>query len=234
MLKRFLLIATLGIAAMNPLSAEPLNYNIITLSSSARESVQRDTMQVVFSIRENGRDRTTVSNTVTERSNRVLQKIRANKALQGELSARNIYPHYPDGNPKKAQIWQDEARITVRSKDFEALTKLMAAVQNDAAVDSLAFTVSRDLQEKTRKNLTESAIRNFREQAQTITRALGSSSYKIVSLNINSNDYNGYAYAAAPMMRAKAEYAGDAAPVPEAEAGDQEITMNVSGSIQVQ
>ncbi len=233
MLKKTALLMAFGAASIAPVAAEPLNYNVVTLSASARESIKRDTMEVVLSIRESGRERMRVNNAVTERSNRVLQQIRANKKLESELSSRNAYPYYIDGNPKKAQVWQDEARITVRSKDFEALSKLIAAVQNDAAVSSLDFTVSSDLQDKTQKSLTDAAIRNFREQAQNITRALGASTYKIVTLDVNSGGYSGYRMDM--MARSKGMSAvAEAAAIPEVEAGNQEIQMNVSGSIQVQ
>ena len=210
-------------------SAESLNYNIVHLSAQSVLSVPRDTMEAILVIEKAGKDRQSVSNEVTERSNRVLQKIKSVSAVQGELSSRDAYPMYKNADDKKP-VWHDTARITVKSRDFDKLSQLIADVQTDAALGDLNFSVSREIRAQNDRTLIEDAIKKFREQANHITRALGGKSYKIVQLDINRSArvFNG------ALRMATATRSVDAAAVPEVEAGKEELTANVSGSIQVQ
>ena len=210
--------------------ADNLNYGVVSLSANAAEMVQRDTMSVVLSIQESGADRQKVSNTVTERSNQVLQKLRQNKVLDGSISNRRVYPAYENNN-RKTPVWHDIAEISVSSKDFAAMSKFLAAVQNEAAIGHLNFSVSKSERQKMQEKLITQAIHNFQQQAQVITRAMGRKDYKIINIDINGNRFHDYGVvrSAAPMMT-KSMNAAEM----EVESGESEVSVNVSGSIQVQ
>ncbi len=209
------------------LRAESLNYNVVSLSTTVQESVQNDTMQVTFSIEEQGHDRVTVSNAVTERSNRVLQYLRGKKSLNSQLSARHAYPSYIDNNPKNGTIWHDSIHINVDSKNIDELSQAIAQVQKDAAVSQLTFTVSNKRQNEINERLLTRAIEQFRNKAKTITKAMGGSNYKIINMDINENG-RVMTHAATRMLKS-AESA-----MMEIESGNSEVGINISGSIQVQ
>ncbi|MBR7002505.1 MAG: SIMPL domain-containing protein [Neisseriaceae bacterium] len=213
-----------------PLWADNLNYGVVSFSATATETVKQDTMNATLSIRESGGDRQKVSNAVTERSNRVLAALKKYSDLNGALTARRTYPVYD--NNRKNPVWHDMADITVKSTDFAAMSRFLAAVQNDAAIGNLHFSVSDSVQHKTLEKLLTQAIGNFKQQAQVITNAMGGKAYKIVQMDLNGGNVMIYrnAVRSAAMMTKSA----DAVEMNIEEAGDSEIRLDISGSIQVQ
>lgn len=213
-----------------PLWADNLNYGVVSFSATATETVKQDTMNATLSIRESGGDRQKVSNAVSGRSNRVLAALKKYPDLNGALSSRRTYPAY-DSN-RKNPVWHDMADITVKSTNFAAMSRFLAAVQNDAAIGNLHFSVSDSVQHKTREKLLTQAIGNFKQQAQVITNAMGGKAYKIVQMDLNGGNVMIYrnAVRSAAMMTKSA----DAVEMNIEEAGDSEIRLDISGSIQVQ
>ena len=213
-----------------PLWADNLNYGVVSFSATATETVKQDTMNATLAIRESGGDRQKVSNAVSERSNRVLAALKKYPDLNGALSSRRTYSAY-DSN-RKNPVWHDMADITVKSTDFAAMSRFLAAVQNDAAIGNLHFSVSDSVQHKTLEKLLTQAIGNFKQQAQVITNAMGGKAYKIVQMDLNGGNVMIYrnAVRSAAMMTKSA----DAVEMNIEEAGDSEIRLDISGSIQVQ
>ena len=69
----------------SPLAAEPLNYNVVSFSESASTIVTNDLMTATLTIREEGSDRQTVSNAVTNRLNIVNARIAANRQFKSDI-----------------------------------------------------------------------------------------------------------------------------------------------------
>lgn len=232
MLKPAALCLALSLAAA-PVWAEPLNYNVVSFSESAVATINKDLMTANLRIQEDGTNRQTVSNTVTNRLNALTARIKADKSLKSELVGRSVYPRY---NKQKIVGYTDIAYIQVESKDFQALNKLIAASQNEAALENVDFSVSAEKRSETVNNLSRQALKNFTARAQVLSDTLGfGGRYKIVNINIQS-DFRSYAKtAAAPMMARMADTQYEAA-APEMninEPGTEEIVQTVNGSVQM-
>ena len=233
MLKPAALCLALSLAAA-PVWAEPLNYNVVSFSESAVATINKDLMTANLRIQEDGTNRQTVSNTVTNRLNALNARIKADKSLKSELVGRSVYPRY---NKQKIVGYTDTAYIQVESKDFQALNKLIAASQNEAALENVDFSVSAEKRSETVNNLSRQALKNFTARAQVLSDTLGfGGRYKIVNINIQS-DFRSYAKtAAAPMMARGIGGMQAEAAAPEmdiAEPGTEEIVQTVNGSVQM-
>ena len=223
------------LAAVLPVAAEPLNYNVVEFSESATATVPNDTLTVHFNISEEGKSRGQVSNTVTRRLNILSHRIEANPKFESELLNRSVSPNYEYKNGKSTLIgWRDSATLMVRSKDFQALSKLIADSQSEGAVDNMSFSVSTEKRNEIIDRISKEALTNFRKRADSITRTLGFNSYKIVRLSLNS-DFNTSSADYNPVARYKTA-ALEAAAAPEAimsNPGTQEVRQTVQGSIQM-
>lgn len=231
--KTYLTVACLALSLIAPAFADNLNYGVVSFTASATDTVKRDLMTATLSIREQGSDRQKVSNTVTERSNQVLATLKKYSHLDGALTARRAYPVYSNNN-RKTPVWHDAADISVKSTDFAEMSRFLAAVQNNAAIGDLHFSVSDSVQSKTRERLLNQAIGNFKQQAQVITQAMGGKGYKIVQMDLNGDNMVIYrsVRTAAPMMAKSADAVE--MNIDNEDAGDSEIRLDISGSIQVQ
>lgn len=234
--KRTLAALVAGMLAAAPAQAEELHYNIAEFDESASVRVPNDTMSVVLRVQETAASRQAASNRVTERLNAVLARAKANKDFETESGNRSVYPQYDD---KHAAIkaWTDTAEIRVKSRDFGALAKLAADSQKEAMLDGVSFSVSPKKYAAAVEEASEKALQAFRRRAQSVSRSLGFSGYKIVRVQLtqsfeNSDEGMGAAlYAAAPM---EASLKSRAAPVMDTDGGMREIRQSIRGSVQMQ
>lgn len=223
----------LPLLAALPVSAEPLNYNVVSFSETASATVANDTMKITFAVEESGKDRRDVSNRVTRRLNALNARIFADKTFKGAMGNRSAHAVYDD----KGRItgWKDTAYISVESKNFQALSQLAASSQNDAAVRGMQFSVSPEKRSATTDELSRQALKNFRTRAEFISNTLGFRGYKIVNIQIDNN-FTAYR-SAAPVAMRSAKAAGEesdaAVQIDTSNPGTEEIMQTVSGSIQM-
>ena len=205
-------LTALLLAASLPVTAESLNYNIVEFSESANMEVPRDTMTAHFSVNAEGKDRQAVNQAFMKKFNQ-FNKISQNSKFKAELMERNASPRYQYTNGKRTQTgWEEHAYFKVESKDFEAL-------------------------EETVDQLSKAVILRFKDRAQNLAQTLGFSSYKIVKLNLGhiGNRQVGGDFARAKMLRAApvAEIAAGIEDGIPASPGSEEISLTVSGSVQM-
>ena len=128
-------------------------------------------------------------------------------------------------------------KISQNSKDFEALNRLIADSINIAVLESSSFSVSKEKREETVDQLSKAVILRFKDRAQNLAQTLGFSSYKIVKLNLGhiGNRQVGGDFAHAKMLRAipAAEMAAEIEDGIPASPGSEEISLTVSGSVQM-
>ena len=233
-------LTALLLAASLPVAAESLNYNIVEFSESANMEVPRDTMTAHFSVNAEGKDRQAVNQAFMKKFNQFNQfnKISQNSKFKAELMERNASPRYQYTNGKRTQTgWEEHAYFKVESKDFEALNRLIADSINIAVLESSSFSVSKEKREETVDQLSKAVILRFKDRAQNLAQTLGFSSYKIVKLNLGhiGNRQLGGDFARATMLRAApvAEMAAGIEDGVPASPGSEEISLTVSGSVQM-
>lgn len=228
-------IAVLGIAlgASTLAHAKDLNYNIIQLSDSAQLNVPQNQLNVTLVVETNHptRDQATRDNTI--KLNRVMHAIEQ-AGVKGQLLNRNVHERTEYVNNKvEKRGWTDYAQLSVYSEDTAKVNQVVAQVQEDARLESQSYGLTTAARRQYEMQLTEQAIRNFQQQAQHITTVMGAKRYKIVEINVgNVNEQIRPRMYAANMAKMEAADAGGA--VARDMAGETEIQVNVTGSIQLQ
>ncbi|MFV2029374.1 SIMPL domain-containing protein [Neisseria sp. S1] len=235
MLNKPLALGMLAAAAALPAQAETLNYNIVEFSESASIEVPRDIMTIRLTINEEGADRAAVNRAFVQKYNSLNRRLESNRAFKSELLNRNAYPRYQYKNGKQTQIgWQESAQIKVESKDFAALNRLIAEAQNEASLNDTSFSISDKKREEVIDEVSKAALNRFKNRADTLSRTLGFSGYKIVRLNLGQigNQPLEYAAPVAAMRTMKmSDSAGEIAEAPNP--GTEDISITVNGTIQM-
>ena len=229
-------VAVLGVAlsAASWAQAKDINYNIIQLSDSAQMNVPQNQLNVTLVVESTAANRNDASRDNTLKLNRVMAAIEQ-AGLKGQLLNRSVNEQNEYVNNKvEKRGWRDYAQFSVFSEDTAKVNQLVAAVQQDARLESQNYGLTTVARRQYELQLTEQAIRNFQQQAQHIATVLGARNYKIVEMNVgnvNINQRQTRMYALA--SSAKMEMA-DGGAVANDMAGETEISVNVSGSIQLQ
>jgi predicted secreted protein len=227
------LAAALCLAAAWPRAfAEPNPpvANQLSLSASATTEVVNDTLSIVFSTQREGTDPAVVQAQLTQALNTALTEARkAARPGQVDVSTGNfsVQPRYmPKGEPSK---WQGTVELRVEGKDFDALTRLVGRIQS-LSVSQVGYRLSREAREKAEAEVSAQAIARFRAQAETYAKTFGFGSVTLRAVEVSTNA------SGPPMPRfrvASAEMAPAAAPLPVA-AGNSEVSVVVTGSVQMQ
>lgn len=230
-----LLVATSTLGSWGIAHAQPAEVlrNVVVLSASGNVEVQQDWLQMNLSAARDGSDAATVQKQLQQAVDAALQTLKPQakgQDMQVRSGSFGVYPR--NGSDGKIKGWQGRAEIVVEGKDFARISQAAAQVK-DMTVSGMGFGLSQEGRDKVQAQAQSQAIDNFKQRATSLAKQFGFNSYTLREVSVNNQD--GF-YAprmqrlnvAAPMA-AKLEMAD---PVP-VEAGKEQVTVNVSGSVQL-
>ena len=163
---------------------------------------------------------------------------RADAALRQAKGVDNVTAHsgsftvYPSTDRDgRISAWRGRTEVVLESKDFAAASKLAGKMSDSMQVGSVTFSLSPEAQRAAEQKLSTQAIASFKQQAQSSAQAFGYSGYAIREVNIG---HNGSSPRPVMMMAARSMGADAKMSAPMAlEGGTSTVTVNVSGSVQM-
>ena len=228
LLSRFFLTVFVVISS-GVVYAESLNYNLVELSAQASRQVSNDVMQATLFAEATGPQPGALAATVNKQLANAVADTKKIKNVRVENGDYYSQANYQEG---KQQGWRTRGEVRVQSSDFAALATLIGELQSDGMqLGNMQFSVSPQLRESVEAELTRAAIKAFQQRAEIVRDSLNSKAVKIVTLRL---DAQGSFPPPRPMYKVNAMMAMDAAAAPPAEAGNSEITVVASGSVQVE
>jgi predicted secreted protein len=219
-------LITLPAAAQSPLPVA----NQLSLSASASSEVANDLLSITFATQREGAEPAAVQAQLAKALDAALAEARkAARPGQVDISTGNfsVQPRY--GSKGEATKWQGTAELRAEGRDVEALTQLVSRIQS-LSVAQVSWGLSRETREKVQADVSAAAIARFLRQAEAHAKAFGFSGVTLRAVEVSSSD------GGAPMPRFRAAAAdmamSAAAPLPVA-AGKAEVSVTVSGSVQM-
>ena len=175
-------------------------------------------------------DRSDQLKQVVEAALRSLQPQAQGQDMQVHSGSFGVYPRQDDQG--KIKGWQGRAEVVLEGRDFARISQAAAQVQ-DMAVSSMGFGLSRGGRQKVLEQAQADAIGQFKQRASFLAKQFGFSGYTLREVNVNTQDgFYAPRMQRAGLVMAVAEKADMASPVP-VEAGKEQVTVQVSGSIQL-
>lgn len=224
-----LIIAASAVAGAAQAEQPPMQ-GVVSLSASATVEVTKDLLNVVLATTREGQDAATVQTQLKQALDAALAEARK-QAKPGQIDIQtgnfSLYPRYaPKGG---INGWQGTAELVIEGKDTAGIGALTGRITT-MTVARVSQGVSRELREKVEGELTAQAIARYRAKAGDYAKQFGYAGYVIREVNVGTSEPPGFA--PMPMVRAKAMSmaADEALPV---EAGKAQISVNVSGSVQL-
>jgi predicted secreted protein len=228
---KFLAAALCGLVLL-PAAAQtaaPVS-NQLSLSASASAEVANDLLSITFATQREGADAAAVQAQLAKALEAALAEARkAARPGQVDISTGNfsVHPRYmPKGERTQ---WQGTAELRAEGRDIEALSQLVSRIQS-LSVAQVSWGLSRETREKMQAEVSAAAIARFMRQADAHAKAFGFSGVTLRAVEVSNND------GAAPMPRfraAAAEMAMASAPPLPVGPGKSEVSVTVSGSVQM-
>jgi len=236
--------ALVFIATFNPVMAEDVKSGnrdggtYLNISATERTTVREDLLIASLRFEKDGEDAKDVQNAI----NRLISKAveMAQKVPEVKVSTEQYYvyqfnpdPRPYDGKGPKEQkmMWRGGQGIQLRSTSSDVLLELTGKLQDmGLLMQGLSYSLSPELQEKTRDSMMEAAIEKLKLRAHRAATALGKKNIELVEVNVDSE--NGMPPMQPMMMKTmRAEMASmDSMAAPTAAPGEAEITMTVSAT----
>ena len=142
-----------------------------------------------------------------------------------ELEGRHAYQSYRNG----ARPWEDIAVLRVSGSDFQAIGKLIAESSNEAAINDIGFSLKPESRRQIEESLAIEALQNFRKRADTLSRSMSGSGYRVVEVSLQQNEQT----LAVPAMARAAAYEKAGSPEPVFDSpGSSTVQQTANGTIQ--
>lgn len=204
---------------------EPLRYNVVDLQAEAQREIQNDVMTAALYVEQSGENPAQVSNSVNKIANEALLVAGDVKSVKASTGGYQTYPVY--GKNKRLEAWRVRSEIRIESKDFSALSNLIGKLQSTLQLSYLGFTVSPEARRQAENELIAEAISNFRGRADIVKQSLKGREFKIRKMSVNTSGFH-------PRPVFARGIAAQEVAAPNVEGGTSQVTVNISGTIEVE
>ena len=205
--------------------------NVAQLSASSTVDIQQDVLSISMGTSRDGVDAGTVQNQLKLALDTALAQAKPAVAI-GQLEVRtgnfSLYPRY--GKDGKINGWQGSTELILEGRDFARITSTAGKIQT-LVLNNVSFSLSREQRSKVESEVQALAIDRFKTKALEISKGFGFGGYTLRDVSVNINDQGSAPRPRMMAMQARAEMSDSPVSV---EAGKTAVTVNVSGSVQMQ
>jgi predicted secreted protein len=207
---------------------EQPRYNQVRLDARISEQVSNDLMHVSLDSWGEQRDAAKLSEQINRDMEWALSLASQHAAVKASTGSYRIWP-LSGKDSTTTRGWRGQQRLQLESHDSEVLSQLAGLLQERLKMKSMDFTVSDERRETVENRLIEQALDAFKSRAQIVSNNLKAGGYRIVSINIGTSGQQPPVMYRSNMAMATME-AGSAVAV---EAGESEVSVSVSGTIEL-
>lgn len=218
------------------LSAQPVRSevpaNVVVISASGQLDVPQDWLTMTLSTSRDGSEAATVQNQLRQAVDAALA-IAKPAAVARQMDVRTgsfgVYPRH--GSNGRITGWQGSAELVLEGRDFLRISSTAGKIPS-MGIGQVVFSLSSEAQQKLESEAQAMAIDRFKARASEVAKGFGFSGYTLREVSVSSADQGERPVYGRPMAaQAKVSMASDA-PLP-VEAGKSQVTVTVSGSIQL-
>ncbi|GAA4429456.1 SIMPL domain-containing protein [Acidovorax lacteus] len=218
--------------AQAPVAALAEPHNVVQLSASGTVEVAQDLLVLTLAATRDGADAAAVQAQLKQVLDAALAEARR-QAQPGQLEVRTgsfgLYPRH--GKDGRISGWQGRAELVLEGRDFARITAVAGRIQG-MPIQQVGFGLSREARNQVETAARTQAIEQFRQRASELTRSFGFAQYSLREVSVSDSEQMPPPRPRMMMaMEAKSAAMADA-PVP-VEAGKTQVTVSVSGSVQM-
>ncbi len=226
-MKRTLLLfafATLPVWASDPVKP---TGTLIDFRVDMQKSVANDLGRATAYSEISGSDAAEVARKVKAAIADGLVTAKAQAGVTVKSGNTHTYPVYSKTG-RTIESWRMRSEIILESRDAAALSTAVGKLQGALAVSNINYSPAAETRRKAEDEATLEAIDAFRSKAERIAASM-KKPYRIRQMSVNGSNQYPQPY---PVTRGAMLMAAESAPMP-VEAGESNITVNVSGQIEL-
>ncbi|NND92972.1 MAG: SIMPL domain-containing protein [Granulosicoccus sp.] len=206
-------------------------YNVFSLSSEASADVDNDLMIASLVVQQEDKDPAVLADKVNSTMAWAVDLLRPYSTLKVKTRDYQTYPRYDTSQSRRLIGWRATQTLQLETDDFEVAGKAIQTLQEKLQVQGIRLTVKPATRKAAADDLIDEALNAFKERARLIQKNMGASAFKVLEVNVQSDQGNG------PMFNARAEMAdvmrSSAVAEPVVEAGTSQVSVQVYGRVQL-
>jgi uncharacterized protein YggE len=206
--------------------ALPVNAGIVSTTATAHRRVPNTVVDVSVGIQTQGQDAASVSRDLAQRSQVLLGWLRSQGAERLATEQVSFQPqtHEEKNGQQKIVGYTGSTMVSFRTTPAKVGDILSGVLEHGAnTIQQTSYSPTEEEEDKVRKELAQEATKSAMQQAEAVAAAANTRVIGVREVNVQPNNL----VRPLPMMRAQME-AAKAAPSIGTEAGDQDISVNVS------
>lgn len=218
-----------GFAAPGFAADTDLHYNQIRFQASASETVANDRMRAVLTVQDEDGDAAKLADRINQIMAWAVQQGKGQKGIEVRSGGYSTHPVY---SKNTLTGWRASQELILEGGDSGQISRLIGTLQQRLQLTSVSFSIAPETRAGVERKLIDQALESFKQRAEQVRKNIGSSGYRIVELNINTEDMPVQPY---PAMRAEAMSMDmkSVAP-PSFEGGNSDVRVSVNGTVQLQ
>lgn len=203
--------------------AEPI---AVDLSSEASSAATNDLARAAIFAEATASSPSEVSKKVNRLVADATKTLKKYPEVKTKTSNTHTYPVYSEKG--KVEAWRMRYDLVLESSNIALLSDVLGEIQVSMAVGSVNLLPSLDSRKKAENEAILAALAAFKARAQMIADSEGRH-YRVKQMNVGVGDRIDN-----PIMLSRAKaFSAEAAPMP-IEAGETQISVNVSGQIEIE
>ncbi len=202
-------------------------FDRVDLQAQSSREIDNDLMQVTLSVQKEDKNPARLADEINQTMSWALQTARASKDVIVKSGSYQTYPVY-QANGNTVGHWRATQQILLESTNTTTLTTLIGQLQTRLQIEAMGFAVSPGKRREAENSLIEAALAAFKTRADIVRANLNATSYRIINISVNTSgeEFRRPVAAMAEMSLAKTA-------APAVEAGSSQVTVSVSGTVQL-
>ncbi|BCO29902.1 hypothetical protein TspCOW1_00050 [Thiohalobacter sp. COW1] len=206
-------------------AAEDDHYNRIRFQVEVNERVANDRMQAVLAAETEAASADEVADSINRSMRWALEQSRDIEGVTVSTGSYRITPVYRKDRPER---WRGLQELRLEGRDFAALGQLIGTLQQRLQIKHTGFFIAAATREAVETRLIDQAIERFQQRAGQIRQRFGAETYHLVEASVNA------AGGGQPQPLLRMQAMAEAAAPPALEGGEGEVTVSVSGVIELE
>jgi len=201
----------------------------LTLSTTVERQVANDQLDATLYLEQQQAQPAQLADGLNRASNQALASARQFEHVTVQSGAYSSWPEYDkDG---KISGWRGRVEVRLKSTDLIQSAQLVAQLQQSMLLANVTFSVSEETRKRAQQQMLPAAIQQLQQTAQVTAQALGRHQVKVKALTI-ANSSAGMRPMMA-MMANRSVSSPVAVTTPDWQAGESQLQVQVSGTLEV-
>ena len=224
---------TVAPASATAHDAPESRHDVVSLATESDVEIDNDLMTATLVVQGEAKDAAALAEEINTTTRWALDVLERFGSIEPATRDYRTWPRHDTSESRRLIGWRASRTLELESDDFAAMSEAIAQLQERLQVQGTALAVKRGTRRAATDALIDQALHAFRSRAELIRESLGASGYRILEIDVQSDE----SVVGPPAMRMRTmamESAEANVSEPGVAGGKSRVAVRVSGRVQLE